>query len=102
MKNSEFLKLVKKELLNNRSNGFVCFAINNVKGFHNNRDKLRTWVAKLLGRHSTYGSWLMYNHPEKYKEWTKKKCPIEPRIQWVNWMIKHWQRKEKIARLNGY
>lgn len=95
MKNSEFLKLVKEELYNTRSQGFICFAIDQVAKDNTSTTNLKSWVNKLLGIHYTYGSWLAVNHPKKYLEYQNAKSPIEPRIQWVTWMIKYWQRKER-------
>lgn len=109
MKKSEIL-IEAQSILCAEEEDWVCLALAAVQrlNYYNtqielNVDILKEWITDDLLRKtketkSPYASlfvnnWVKDHHPELYRYLDKNNLWREYRIQWMNWMIKHWQSK---------
>lgn len=98
MKKSEILKKC-VPLIKSCKEEFICEAIRRIvrdssRADHQHGDSLRAWIHMLLDGFGTYESWLQIKHPDfnfTLRLETGKCKRRVGRLQWLNWMIAHWE-----------
>lgn len=111
MKNSEIL-IQARQLIKDELEDYVCLALMEVSSRSlrydsdtKKADKLRNWVQDVLLRKptesqwlygNTYGTledWMRHTHPETYNTIRESRQWRQLRLNWMDWMIQHYQSK---------
>lgn len=91
---SEILKEAKRELSSWRLDSICGRLLGGRVVEAKQRMELRRWIMQLLHPHTYYTGWLANKHPTLHASMTTKQIQ-QGRKQWLDWMIKYWQEKEK-------